>query len=52
MNILITLVVIGVVLWLVNSFIPMDSKIKRIFNVVAVIGVLIWLLKAFGIVNF
>ncbi|MBK9256710.1 MAG: hypothetical protein IPM42_14575 [Saprospiraceae bacterium] len=51
LNILLVLVVVGVILWLINNYIPMDSKIKSILNVVAVIVVLIWLLKAFGIVN-
>jgi hypothetical protein len=46
-QILIVLLVIGVLLWLVNSFIPMDPKIKQIFNIVAVVGVIIWLLQRF-----
>jgi len=50
-NILIILVVVGVILWLVNNFIPMDAKIKRILNIVAVIAVIIWLLKVFNIVS-
>jgi len=49
-NILIVLVVVGVLLWLVNTYVPMDSKIKSILNVVAVIVVIIWLLKAFGVI--
>ncbi|MHC1776531.1 MAG: Thivi_2564 family membrane protein [Lentimicrobium sp.] len=51
LTILIVLVVAGVLLWLVNSYIPMDSKIKTILNVVVVIVVIIWLLKAFGILT-
>jgi hypothetical protein len=51
MNVVITLIVVGVLLWLVNSFIPMDSKIKRILNIVVVIAVVIWLLNAFGILG-
>jgi hypothetical protein len=49
LTILIVLIIAGVLLWLVNSFIPMDRKIKTILNVVVVIVVIIWLLKAFGI---
>jgi len=49
LNILIVLIVVGVLLWLVNSFIPMDSKIKSILNIVAVIAVVLWLLNAFGV---
>ena len=50
LNVLIVLIVAGVILWLVNSFIPMDRKIKSILNVVAVIVVLIWLLNTFSII--
>ncbi len=50
-NVLIVLVVVGVALWLINTYIPMDSKIKNILNIVVVICVVIWLLKAFGIIN-
>ena len=48
---IITLVVIGVILWLVNSYIPMDGKIKNILNVVVVICVVLWLLNVFGVFN-
>jgi hypothetical protein len=47
----VTLIVIGVLLWLVNTYIPMDGKIKNILNVVVVICVVVWLLYAFGILN-
>ena len=50
-TVLIVLVVVGVILWLINSYIPMDSKIKSILNVVVVIVVIIWLLKAFGVLD-
>ncbi len=46
-----TLIVIGVLLWLVNTYIPMDGKIKKILNIVVVVCVVIWLLYAFGILN-
>lgn len=49
LNVLIVLVVAGVILWLVNTYIPMDSKIKNILNIVVVIIVIIWLLKVFGV---
>ena len=51
LNIVIVLVVIGVLLWLVNTYIPMDSKIKNILNVVVVIAVVLWLLQAFGVLG-
>ena len=41
----------GVLLWLVNTYIPMDSKIKSILNAVVVICVILWLLQAFGIIG-
>jgi hypothetical protein len=50
-GLILTLVVVGVLLWLLNNYIPMDGKIKRILNVVVVIVVVIWLLQAFGILG-
>lgn len=50
-NIVVTLIVVGVLLWLVNSYIPMDRKIKSILNVVIVIAVVLWLLSAFGVLG-
>ncbi len=47
----ISLIVIGVLLWLVNTYIPMDGKIKKILNIVVVICVVIWLLFAFGLLD-
>jgi hypothetical protein len=51
LNIFIVLIVVGVILWLINSYIPMDRKIKNILNAVAVIGVVIWLLQVFGLLD-
>jgi len=51
MTIVIALIVAGVVLWLINTYIPMDSKIKNILNAVVVIVIVIWLLQAFGVLN-
>ncbi len=48
-TVIITLIVIGLILWLINRFIPMASSIKTILNVVVVIGVILWLLKVFGV---
>jgi hypothetical protein len=48
-GIVIVLIVIGVLLYLVNTMIPMDQKIKTIINVVVILGVLLWLLNAFGL---
>lgn len=48
-QIVIALVVVGVLLWLVNRFIPMQSNIKAILNGVVVIAVVLWLLNIFGL---
>lgn len=50
-SIVITLIVVGVLLGLINAFIPMDSKIKQILNGVVVIAVIIWLLRVFGVLG-
>jgi hypothetical protein len=50
-GLIITLVVVGVLLWLLNNYVPMDGKIKRIINVVVVIVVIIWLLQVFGLLG-
>lgn len=50
-SLVITLIVVGVLLWLVNSYIPMDSKIKRILNIVVVVAVVIWLLNVMGLMD-
>ena len=51
LTIVIVLIVAGVLLWLVNTYIHMDGKIKTLLNVVVVIVLIIWLLKAFGLFN-
>jgi hypothetical protein len=51
LGLIITLVVVGVLLWLLNNYVPMDGKIKRIINVVVVVVVVIWLLQAFGLLG-
>jgi hypothetical protein len=50
-SVLLVLIVVGVILWLVNTYIPMDSKIKSILNAVVVILVVLWLLQAFGLLD-
>ena len=50
-QLVIVLIVIGVLLWLVNTYIPMDSKIKNIINIVVVIAVVLWLLNVFGLLS-
>lgn len=48
-TIVLVLIGVGVVLWLINRYIPMQSTIKNILNAVVVIVVVIWLLKVFGV---
>jgi hypothetical protein len=50
-QVVILLIVIGVLLGLINSYIPMDGKIKGILNAVVVICVVVWLLYAFGFIT-
>ena len=50
-NIVVVLIVVGVLLWLVNNYLPMDGKIKNILNIVVVIVVVIWLLQALGLLG-
>ena len=52
LTILIVLIVAGVLLWLINNYIPMDAKIKWIANAVVVIVVVVWLLKVFGVFHY
>ena len=50
-TIVVVLIVVGILLWLINNYLPMDRKIKTIINVVVVIAVIIWLLQAFGVLG-
>ena len=48
-NLVVVLIVVGVLLWLVNNYIPMQGSIKSILNAVVVIAVVLWLLNVFGL---
>jgi hypothetical protein len=50
-SLILVLIVVGVLLWLINNYIPMDGKIKGILNAVVVIAVVIWLLQVFGLIG-
>jgi ABC-type long-subunit fatty acid transport system fused permease/ATPase subunit len=50
-SVVLTLIVVGVLLWLINTYIPMDGKIKSILNAVVVIAVILWLLYGFGVLG-
>lgn len=51
-HVILVLIVVGVLLWIINRFIPMAGSIKTILNVVVVIGVILWLLNIFGIFDY
>jgi len=49
LNVVLILIGVGVLLWLINKYIPMQGTIKNILNAVVVIVVVVWLLKVFGV---
>lgn len=51
LSVALVLIIIGVLLWLVNTYIPMQRTIKSLLNLVVVICVVVWLLHVFGILN-
>jgi hypothetical protein len=51
-TVVITLGVVGLLLWLVNRYIPMQGQIKGILNGVVIIAVILWLLKIFGLFEY
>jgi len=51
MQVVVVLIVVGVILWMINRFIPMAGSIKSILNAVVVIAVILWLLKVFGLLS-
>lgn len=51
LQVVIILIVVGVILWLVNSYIPMQATMKKILNAVVIIAVVLWLLNVFGLFN-
>jgi hypothetical protein len=51
LHLVLILIVVGILLWLVNTYIPMDPKIKSILNAVVVICVIVWLLQVFGVLG-
>lgn len=46
-HLVVVLIVVGVLMWLVNTYIPMDATIKKILNIAVVVAVVLWLLNAF-----
>ena len=50
-SLLVVLIVVGVILWLINTYIPMAPPIKTVINVIVVLVLCLWLLSIFGITN-
>jgi hypothetical protein len=50
-GLVVVLIVVGVLLWLINNYIPLDPKIKTIINVIVMITVVLWLLQSFGLIG-
>jgi hypothetical protein len=50
-SLVITLIVVGVLLWVINNYIPMDGKIKRILNMTVVAVVVLWILNTMGLID-
>lgn len=50
-ELIIAIVVVGVVLWLINAFIPMEPRIKQLLNIVVIIVLILWLLTALGVLG-
>ena len=50
-NIIIVLIVVGILLWLINNYVPMGRRLRSLFNIVILGVVVIWLLQAFGLVG-
>lgn len=50
-SLILTIVVVGVALWAINSFIPMERRVKSILNGVVIVCLILWLLQAFGVIG-
>jgi hypothetical protein len=50
-TVVVTIVVVGVLLWALNQYIPMDTKIRGILNAVVDIVLIVWLLQVFGVIG-
>ena len=50
-SLIVALIVVGLLLWMVNNYIPMEARIKQILDIVVVITVILWVLNAFGVIG-
>ncbi len=51
-TIVITLIIVGVLLWAVNEYIPMNDGIKKILNIVVIVAIIVWLIKVFNLLHY
>ena len=49
LSLIIAIVIVGLLMWAINSFIPMEARIKQILNIVVIVLLVIWILKALGV---
>lgn len=52
LSVLVMIVVVGVLLWAVNAYVPMAAPVKKLLNIVVVLGLVLWLLWAFGVFGY
>lgn len=52
LTLIIALVVVGIVLYAINRFVPMEGSIKKLLNIVVILVLVVWLLQAFGLLDF
>lgn len=50
-SLFVSIIIVGILLWAVNTIIPMDPKVKQILNVVVVLALLLWIMRAFGVLG-
>jgi predicted membrane protein len=48
LSVIVAIVIVGIVLWIINQFIPMEARVKQILNIVVILILLIWVLQGFG----
>lgn len=51
LSLILTITVVGLVLWVINTYIPLEARIKQLLNIVVIIVLVIWLLQIFGILG-
>ena len=51
-ELIVVIALVGVALWLINAYIPMDGKIKQILNIVVIIGIILWILNVLGVIAY